>query len=228
MDGRLLLELVGLGLSAFDPIGVAVVILLLAQPRGVTRAWAFLAGSAASLLVLGMLVAGGFGRPIVRFRQQYPWLDPGFEAAAGIVLVVVGLWLLRHASNADPEQGLQPEFITRRLRVSTPVLFVVGFLLVTVQNALDAVFVVAMVETGTRLLSLAHTLLAVSVYTLAAVLVQVLLILAYQLLPDDRRNSALNGFNDLLERRGEQVAGWLALILGLLLVGFGLSDLLRI
>lgn len=221
MDLGFILELVGLGLTAFDPIGVAVVILLLAQPNGIGRAWAFLAGSIASLMGLGMLVASGLGRPIVRFREQFPWLDPAFEITAGIVLIGVGVALLRRARSDDA--GLEPDFIVKRLRVSTPVLFILGFLLVTVQNALDAVFLVAMVETGQRLLDGPHTLLAVTIYTVAAVFVQVVLVVAYQLLPDAKRQAALDQFNDLLARRGEQVAGWLALALGMLLLVFSIG-----
>lgn len=210
------LELFALGLSAFDPIGVAVVILLLAQPSGVVRAWAFLIGSIASLMLLGWIVASGLGRPIVKFREAYPWLDTAFELVVGIVLVVVGMTLLRRARSGGG--GLEPEFITRRLRVPTPLLAVLGFLLVTVQNILDAVFIVAMVETGQRLLDVLQTLLAVSIFTVAAVLVQVLLVLAYQFMPAARRKASLDGFNRLLERRGEQVAGWLALALGAILL----------
>ena len=215
MDLGLLLELAGLGLSAFDPIGVAVVILLLAQPNGVSRAWAFLIGSIASLMSLGWLVATGLGRPILKFREQFPWLDTAFELVVGVILVCVGIVLLRRAKAGGG--GLEPEFITRRLRVPTPLLVVLGFLLVTVQNALDAVFVVAMVETGQRNLGGPETLLAVTVFTVAAVLVQVLLVLTYQFLPRERREAALDRFNALLEQRGEQVAGWLALGLGTLL-----------
>jgi threonine/homoserine/homoserine lactone efflux protein len=220
VDLGLFLELAGLGLSAFDPIGVAVVILLLTQPNGVRRAWAFLLGSIASLMVLGWLVATGLGRPILRFREQYPWLDTAFELAVGVVLVGVGVVLLRRAKAGG---GLEPEFITSRLRVPTPLLVVLGFLLVTVQNALDAVFVVAMVETGQRNLSGPETLLAVAVFTVAAVLVQVLLVLTYQLLPAERREATLDRFNTMLEMRGEQVAGWLALGLGAVLLVVSVS-----
>lgn len=216
MDLAFLLELAGLGLSAFDPIGVAVVILLLAQPNGVVRAWAFLIGSIASLMTLGWMVATGLGRPILRFREQFPWLDTAFELAVGIVLIGVGLALLRRAKSDGA--GLEPEFITRRLRLPTPMLAVAGFVLVTIQNALDAVFVVAMVETGQRMLNGPRTLLAVTVFTIAAVFVQVLIIVIYQLLPTERREATLDGFNRLLEKRGEQVAGWLALGLGTVLV----------
>ena len=96
-------------------------------------------------------------------------------------------------------------------------------LLVTIQNALDAVFLVAMVETGQRLLDGPHTLLAVTIYTVAAVIVQVLIVLAYQLLPEAKRQANLDKFNGLLERRGEQLAGWLALALGTLLLVFSIG-----
>ena len=221
MDLGFFLELAGLGLSAFDPIGVAVVILLLAQPNGVVRAWAFLAGSIASLMGLGWLVATGVGRPILKFREQFPWLDTAFEIAVGVLLIGVGLALLRRAKTGDG--GLEPEFITRRLRLPTPLLVVAGFVLVTIQNALDAVFVVAMVETGQRMLDGPRTLLAVTVFTIAAVFVQVLIVVIYQFLPAERRSATLDGFNRVLEQRGEQVAGWLAVGLGGLLLVFGIG-----
>lgn len=226
MDPAFIVELAGLGLAAFDPIGVAIVILLLAQPRGASRAWAFLLGSIASLLLLGMLVATGLGRPIVRFREQFPWLDTAFEVTVGVVLVGVGVYLLRRARSESG--GLQPEAVTKRLSAPLPLLFVLGFVLVTVQNILDVVFLVAMVETGARLLSALATLVAVGVYTLAAVVVQVALVVAYQLLPDARRQAALDGFNAVLEKRGEQVAGWLALVLGSLLLLLNVGALVRL
>jgi len=226
VDIAFLVELIGLGLAAFDPIGVAIVILLLAQPRGATRAWAFLLGSISSLLLLGMLVATGLGRPIVRFREQFPWLDTAFEVTVGVVLIGVGIYLLRHARSASG--GLQPEAVTKRLRAPLPLLFVLGFLLVSVQNILDVVFLVAMVETGARLLSVAGTLVAVVVYTVAAVIVQVALVVAYQLLPAARRQAALDGFNAVLEKRGEQVAGWLALALGTLLLLVNVGAIVRL
>jgi hypothetical protein len=75
-----------------------------------------------------------------------------------------------------------------------------------------------MVETGQRDLGGPRTLLAVTIFTVAAVFVQVLIVLIYQFLPAERRASTLDGFNRLLEQRGEQVAGWLALGLGTLLL----------
>ena len=71
----------------------------------------------------------------------------------------------------------------------------------------------AMVEMGTRLLGIVETVIAVGVYTLAALLIQLFVVIGYQALPEEKKAAALVRFNDLLEERGEIVAGVLALLL---------------
>jgi hypothetical protein len=105
-------------------------------------------------------------------------------------------------------------------------LFGFGFVLVVVQSLVDVVFLVAMVEMGTRALGISQVVVAVAVYTAAALLLQVLVVVGYQLLPSTKRDSALDGFNDVLERRGELIAGILSLLLGVVLAIVSVQSLL--
>ncbi len=222
MDIHLLLKLVGLGLAAFDPVGVAATLLLLAQPKGIARAWVFILGSVTALMIFGVAVASGLGHPIVEFSRRYPWLDGAIELGAGVILVVVAGWLLWH-SRRNEGSSLTPDAITRRLRLPLFMLFLFGFVLVTVQSIVDVVFLLAMVEMGTRLLGIVETVIAVGVYTLAALLIQLFVVIGYQALPEEKKAAALVRFNDLLEKRGEIVAGVLALLLGLVLIAMNLG-----
>ena len=226
MDAHLLLKLIGLGLAAFDPVGVAATLLLLAQPRGITRAWVFIAGSVSALMIFGVAVASGLGHPIVEFSRRYPWLDGAIEVGAGIILVVVAGWLLWHARKSGGS-SLTPDAITRRLRLPLAMLFLFGFILVTVQSIVDVVFLLAMVEMGARLLGMLETIIAVAVYTLAALLIQLVVVIGYQSMPAEKRASALVRFNDVLDKRGELVAGILALLLGLVLIAMNIGEYLH-
>ena len=108
-----------------------------------------------------------------------------------------------------------------------PLLFVFGFLLVTVQSLVDVVFLVAMVEMGTRELPLVGTAVAVATYTLAALALQMIVVVVYQLLSADRRDAALARFNAYLDSHGELVAGVLTLVLGVVLAGISVHELLN-
>lgn len=220
-----------LGISAFDPVGLAAMPILLAQPRGVTRAWTFLAGSVAALMLLGVAFASGLGGPIVRFSKQYPWLNPTIELVAAVILILIGGWLLWHArvtARSGAGASLASDSFVKRLKLPVGLLFVFGFLLVTVQSLVDVVFLVAMVEMGTRALGLLATTLAVGVYTIAALALQILVVVGYQLMSAERRGAALTSFNDFLERRGEWIAGWLTLLLGVVLASLSAHELLTL
>jgi hypothetical protein len=231
MDAGLLGEMFALGISAFDPVGLAAMPILLAQPRGITRAWIFLAGSVAALMSLGIAFASGLGGPIVRFSKQYPWLNPTIELVAAVILLLIGAWLLWHAraaSRSGDGSSLASDSFVKRLNLPLGLLFVFGFLLVTVQSLVDVVFLVAMVEMGTRALGLLATTVAVGVYTVAALALQILVVVGYQLLSAERRQEALGSFNNFLERRGEWIAGWLTLLLGVVLAVLSARELMSV
>ncbi|MCB9412627.1 MAG: GAP family protein [Actinobacteria bacterium] len=230
LDGGLLGEMVALGLGAFDPVGLAAMPILLSQAQGVRRAWTFILGSVTAIMILGIAFASGLGRPIVSFSKQYPWLNSAIELTASVILVGIAVWLLWHArsvARSGKNESLASESFTKRLELPLALLFVFGFLLVTVQSLVDVVFLVAMVEMGTRELPLVGTAVAVATYTLAALALQMIVVVVYQLLSTDRRDAALARFNAYLDSHGELVAGVLTLVLGLVLAGISVHELLK-
>jgi len=230
MEFALLFKLFWLGLGAFDVIGIAAMPILLAQPNGIRRAWIFVSGSAVALMALGWAFAYGLGKPLVKFNNEYPWVQHAIELAAGCVLIGLGIWLYRRGRGGS-SKALTPDSMAKRLLLPIPLLWLFGFLLVTIQSIIDVVFLVAMVETGTRQLPFLPLLLAVTTYTIAALLLQVLVIVVYMALPHAKRAAAMTKFNTLLESHGELVAGIISLVLGIALTmmsGWGLYQALAL
>ena len=53
------------------------------------------------------------------------------------------------------------------------------------------------------------------------------MVIGYQSMPAEKRASALVRFNDVLDKRGELVAGILALLLGLVLIAMNIGEYLH-
>ena len=221
-------ELATLGVAGFDPVGVAIMPVLLAQRNGVMRAWMFLAGSACALMVTGLLGAAGLGKPIVHLGREYPWLDHAVELLAAAVLLPLGAILLaraRHAGNRS--EAVAPVVITDRLGLPTGLLFVFGYLLVTVQSLADVAFLLAMADLGSQRLKPLTVLAAVATYAAAALAVQVAVVVGYQYLPGERRARFTRSINGLLSKHGDQIAAILMLGLGVALAAMAIVGLIR-
>lgn len=229
-EAPLVIELATLGIAGFDPVGVAIMPLLLAQRDGVRRAWVFLAGSASALMVTGVLGAAGLGAPIVHLNRAHPWLEHAVELVAAAVLLPLGVALLVRARRGAPEssdRSMAPQAITDRLALPAGLLFVFGYLLVTVQSLADVAFLLAMADLGSQRLGVVAVVAAVAVYAVAALAVQIGVVVAYQCLSRERRvrfTAALNGF---LVRHGDRLAGFLMVALGVALALMGLYGILR-
>lgn len=224
MDWSLLAELAGLGLAAVDPIGIALMPILLAQPRGLTRAWTFVLGSLAALVALGLVFTGTVGSYVLDWNRERPWLEPGIEVFGAVVLVALGLYMLWRSRSGEASHA--PDNLVAKLTLPLPLLFLVGAILVTVQSLVDVVFVVAMVDAGAAQLGPVQNLVAVLTYAIAALLIQIAVVVAFLLLPTHRRESAMASFSQWLARNGERVAGWVSLALGVVLLVTSLPDLL--
>jgi Sap, sulfolipid-1-addressing protein len=220
------LELAGLGLAAVDPIGLAFMPILLAQPRGTFRAFIFMFGSFVALTVLGLVFTTGFGSGVLAFNERYPWAAPTVETLGGIALFLIGLYMLRHARRA--ESSLAPESLIKRLELPVPLLLLFGAVLVTVQSLVDVVFIVAMVEAGTEDLSLTEKVVAVLAYAIGALLLQMLVIVGYWLIAADQRKQAMDRFTEWLNHHGETATGWISLVLGSVLTVVSLLHVIDI
>ena len=75
----LLVSLGLLGLAAVDPVGIAVMPLLLTQTDGIRRSIWFLIGSAIGITALGVAFAIGAGHVMLRVTKDFPWLEPAIE-----------------------------------------------------------------------------------------------------------------------------------------------------
>lgn len=224
MDIGLLGEVAGLGIAAVDVVGIAFMPILLAQQNGLRRAVIFLLGSFVALMTMGLVFTTGVGSVVADVNERYPWLEPGVEVFGGVVLIGLGAYML--ARSARGGESHAPDNLVERLNLPGPFLFLFGAVLVTVQSLVDVVFVVAMVDVGTRALPLYEVIVLVLSYAVAALLIQIGVVVAFALTPPQRRDQAMRAFAGWLARRGELWAGVISLALGVALLIFTGPDLL--
>ncbi|MCU0299186.1 MAG: GAP family protein [Candidatus Nanopelagicales bacterium] len=213
-----------LGLAAVDPVGIAVMPVLLTQPNGIRRSVWFLLGSAVGITALGIAFAVGAGHVMLRLTKDYPWLEPGIEIASGVVFAGFGLylwWQQRHG-DSGPEVS---DSLRRRLNLGGGKLFGFGAGLVIVQSLLDVVFIVAMVNVGAKNLPVIEVLIAVLVYAVAALLLQMAIVAAYSMVGRDRRAVVADSVSGWLDRYGARAAVIASIGVGLVLIASGVSAL---
>lgn len=213
-----------LGLAAVDPLGLGLMPLLLTQPRPFRRCLVFLAGSLLALGAWGMLFARGGGQLLLRVERRDPWLLPAVEAIGGLALLAIAAYLYRQVRTVG---HLSAPGARLRQTLAAPLgqLFVAGAVLVSTQSLLDIVFVIAMIRVGQLRQPWLVQLSAVLTYALAALALQVVVIVAYALAPAVRKQAALAATRRLLARYGDPLTIAAALALGLAL---GLNGLLAL
>ena len=213
-----------LGLAAVDPVGIAVMPLLLTQTDGIRRSVWFLIGSALGITALGVVFAIGAGHVMLRVTKDYPWLEPAIEIVCGIALFGFGvyLWWQRRGGQQGPEVS---QSMQRRLNLPIGSLFGFGVILVIVQSLLDVVFIVAMVNVGAKNLPVLEVLIAVLVYATAALAIQIAIVAAYTGAGPERRTRVTDTITAWLDRNGMLAATVAALGVGVLLVASGVSAL---
>jgi hypothetical protein len=206
-----------LGISAVDPIGIAAMPILLLQDRPYRRSFIFLSGSFFSLTLMGVLFARGFGIIVLHFNTSHPWLISYAEAISGIILLCVGtalLWRLKKGSlSTNP-----PHSFISKLQLGNTRLFIVGALIVAIQSVIDVVFVIAMIRAGQLQLPNITLLLAVITYAIAALLLQLLVVLTYWITPIDRKTKTLNKVHRLLSKYANQVLISVSFLIGIALL----------
>ena len=213
-----------LGLAAVDPVGIAVMPVLLTQRHGIRRSVWFLVGSVLGIMTLGLVFAVGAGRIMLRVTKDYPWLEPGIEIVAGVALAGFGvyLWWRRRHGAAGPEVS---DGLRSRLDLGGGKLFGFGAGLVIVQSLLDVVFIVAMINVGASNLPIVEVMIAVFVYAMAALILQSAIVVAYASVGPDRRTSVTDSVSGWLDRNGTTAAIVAALVVGGVLVASGVSAL---
>lgn len=215
-----------LGLAAVDPVGIAVMPVLLVQQRPLVRSLVFLLGSFVALMVMGVAFAQGLGGVILRQQVQYPWLMPAIEAVAGVVLLIIAGWLIirlrAHALASKPST-----LLLRHLQSGYWQLFGFGAIIVTLQSIVDVVFVIAMVRSGALHAGLLMTILTAATYAIAALLIQVGVVVAYSLTPQKLKRQILNRVQALIERYAHRSVIAISLALGFGLVANGILAVMQ-
>jgi hypothetical protein len=202
-----------LGLAAIDPIGLAVMPLLLAQRRPFARSAAFLGGSLVSLMITGLLFAKGCGGLVLHFENSHTWLVPTVEITAGTILLGIAgivLWQFRTGRlSTEP-----PARVKRQLRLNELHLFLLGAVLVAAQSIIDVVFVIAMIRIGQLSLSTFVLTAAVATYAVAALILQLAVVAAYALTSPRQRQWLLTRIYDLLSHYANQAVIGVSLVFG--------------
>lgn len=211
------MSLTALGLAAVDPVGIGVMPVLLTQQRPYRRAYIFLGGSFVSLLIMGVLFARGIGNVVLRFEEHHRWLVPVLEAAGGVSLLIVAAVVFLQARHGGVEATPSGK-TRRRLQLGDGYLFAMGAALVAVQSVVDVVFVVAMIQAGRLRLSNIGLLLAAATYAIAALAVQLAIVVAYRLAPARQKEAVLRAVRRLLKRYTSQTVIMVSLALGVGLI----------
>jgi hypothetical protein len=217
----LFVTLIFLGLSAIDPIGIAIIPILLLQKHPYIRSFIFLSGSFLSLIIMGLLFAHGFGVIIMHFESTYAYLVTTLELIAGVILLIMA-GVIFWRTKAGKLTFKPSASIKKRLNLNNWQLFGAGVLLVAIQSIADIVFVIAMIKIGQRNLSIITLALAVVVYALAALVLQIAVVIAFKLTPSLHRERTLDIIHRLLKDYSNQALIIVSFVLGLIFLAIAI------
>jgi hypothetical protein len=212
----LLLSLGLLGLAAVDPVGIVAMPILLGQKNPFTRSLVFLLGSFVALFIMGFAFSKGLGTVVLGFQATYPWVVPVIEAIAGLSLLIFAGYVIMTLKKAHHSTGLSGRIMSK-LYLGYWQLFIVGAILVTVQSLIDVVFVVAMIKVEALHLSDPVLLASVGTYAIAALAIQIVIVIVFSFTRHDRRTEMLYRIHHLALRHTNRI-----LIAASILIGVGL------
>jgi hypothetical protein len=225
MTFGLLVSLALLGLAAVDPVGLAAMPILLSQKQPLQRSLAFLGGSFAALMAMGIIFAEGAGRAVLNFENAHTWLVPTVEIIAGGVLLAIA-GIMFQQMHSKPESIKGPSQLERKGFTAWQ-LFVFGAELVTIQSLVDVVFIVAMIKVGTLHLSILQMSMAVVAYAVPALVFQLAIVSAFIATPKARRNRLLARVRATLSTSANKTVIFTSFILGALLAINGVLTFLH-
>ena len=214
---RLFISLALLGLAAIDPVGIAIMPVLLTQDKPYRRSLVFIAGSFSALMLMGLLFSKGIGAFVLRFESSHSWFVPTVERGAGVILLCIAAITFVRFKAGKSETEL-PDRTLGWLKLKYVKLFLLGGLIVAVQSIIDVVFVIAMVRAGQYRLTTPALVAAIATYAIAALLIQITVVLAYRLTPKAEKTKLLNHVQKLLTSYASQTLIAISLILGILLL----------
>lgn len=206
------LALALLGLAAVDPIGIGIILILLIQKHPYKKVFSFLFGSFVSLLVLGFLFAKGFGRFFLRIENQNHWFIHLVEIIVGIVLLIIAfvtyIKIKQGKNSIEPSQNIH-----RRLRSGGFQLFVIGAIIVALQSLVDLVFVIAMIRVGQLKINNLSLILAVVIYSIFALLIQIIIVGIFKFSPNKQKAEVLSKIHRMSVRYSYQIVVIICVIL---------------
>lgn len=224
---RVFLMMFGLGLAAVDPIGIALMPLLLTQKCPLRRSIAFLSGSLLALMVMGVAFAWGLGLLVLHAEQAHPWLVPYGQVAAGTVLLAVAIGMIIYRRR-HRQAGMQPpQLLVDQLRLKVWHIAMAGAALVVAQSIADVVFVVAMVHVGQQHWPVWLMASAVLVYSLAALALQIAVVGVYYWLPAVQRGRAMEKLRRFVDVYAELAVICASSTIAIVLLAYGLPASLQ-
>lgn len=212
----LLFAMALLGLTAVDPVGIAAMPFLLMHKRPIFRSLLFLLGGFLSLVILGFVLSSGLGDVVLRYERAYNWVVPLIELVAGVILLCIAGFLLWKGHDIKRSSELSRS-VQRKLAMSNVKLLVFGAIIVTVQSIVDVVFIVAMIRVQELHLSLPELFIVIVTYALAALAIQISIVVAYACIPTDHRKRLLEKVNHATIRYAHQAVIVVSLVFGAIL-----------
>ncbi|MGW2950837.1 GAP family protein [Streptomyces eurythermus] len=215
-----------LGLAAgvaVSPLPIVAIILILATPRGRLNGPLFALGWVLGLAVLGaiMLAVGGSGGASTH-KHPATWVG-ALKLALGLLLVLFGARQWRRRP-ADPSQAKLPKWMAAIDRLTPPKILGLGLLL-SAANAKNAPLTIAAgASISSAGIPLPQQIGTLAIFVIIAS-VGVLAPLAVYLLMGERAQSVLSNWRDWATRHNVAVMAVLFFVLGLKLLGDGISIL---
>jgi hypothetical protein len=140
------------------------------------------------------------------------------EIIGSIILLIIALVL--YIQFRKGKLNVEPSGKVRRyLQFGDITIFSMGAILVAIQSIIDVIFVVAMVRVGQLQLSFIRLFFAILAYTIAALLPQTAVVVAFKMAPEKQKDLTLQKVHNLLEKYANKA---------LIIVSLGLSCLLII
>jgi hypothetical protein len=214
----LYLSLALLGLAAVDPIGIAIMPILLLQKHPFRRSFIFLFGSFLSLMIMGVAFAKGLGAIVLHFEKGNHWLIPTLELVAGAILLSVSMFVFTRFRKGKAISHEPGKSTIKRLKLNSTYLFLFGFALVLVQSIVDVVFLIAMVKLGQAHLSSISIVLAVLTYSVPALAMQLAVVIVFKLTPEQQKQSFLGKINGLLSDYSNQALIGASSLVGIIML----------
>ena len=202
-------------MSGTQPITIMGLLIVMTGPKGARNAWAFLFGAFAIETLLLLVAAFVFGDSVESDS------DPGrillsIRVVLGVAVFVAGLRLRRPPKKEAPET---PKALQRLRDLSPAKSFVAGVLLADYVGP-----VIASLALASAPVTIGGRLLGIGFYTLLATGIPATFLLLS--IRSARANRKLSDSTSWVLQHRRVLASWVAIVLGLLLIGDGLIGLL--